>query len=39
MLTEQGLDTLMTPKEEVYPVEDPEVRQRLGMDLRCETIN
>ena len=33
VLTDQGLDFLMTPREEVYPVKDPQVRQRLGVDL------
>jgi hypothetical protein len=33
VLNEQGIAALMTPKEEVYPAEDPQVRKRLGMDL------
>jgi hypothetical protein len=33
VLTEHGPDALMTPKEEVYPVDDAQVREQLGMDL------
>jgi hypothetical protein len=33
VLRERGFDALMTPQEEIYPVEDPKVRQRLGMNL------
>jgi hypothetical protein len=31
-LSLRGLDALITPKEEPYPVEDPSIRQRLGME-------
>ena len=33
VLNEQDFAVLMTPKEDVYPVEDPQVRKALGMDL------
>ena len=33
VLNEQDFAVLMTPKEDVYPVEDPQVRKTLGMDL------
>ena len=33
VLSEQGFAALMTPKEDLYPVEDPQVRKVLGMDV------
>jgi hypothetical protein len=32
VLTERGLDALMVPKEEIYPVVDPQVQTALGME-------
>lgn len=32
MLKEQGLAALVTPNEEVYPVEEPQVCKSLGVD-------
>ena len=32
-LQHKCLDALITPKEEVYPVDDPQMRQRLGMTV------
>ena len=33
VLNEQGAATLMAPREEVHPVEDPQVRKALGMEV------
>jgi hypothetical protein len=32
ILNEAGVDALVTPREEVYPVSDPSLRDRLGME-------
>lgn len=36
-LKSQGLDALMTPQEEIYPLTDPIIRKRLGMDHEQRT--
>jgi hypothetical protein len=33
VLKREGPNALMTPKEDIYPVEDPQTQQRLGMTL------
>jgi hypothetical protein len=34
VLSQLGLDALITPKEDPYPIEAPSIRKQLGMDLK-----